>query len=542
MRSAELQAPDAVRLARSDWLFLALALPVLVFVLRAPTFLYHVIDGDESVYLVIARSILQGHLPYTAVWDNKPPGIFFLFAMGAAIFGVNVESIRLLACLAVVGTGAAIYLLVRRLTAAMLPAAFAAVVYALTSLGYGGRASNTEIFIALPVAWAFQRMAGALLDASGPRAFFWRYLLVGSLLGAAIQIKTVAVFDAAAVALITTVAIWFRPAALRPRLANLLAAGVGTALGIGLWFAIIVGAYAATGHLPEYVRANLTVNRAYASGPFVWRYLSEAIHDRLREDLLPWLIIPVSAVLVAFGSWASLASRRAGAAALIWFGCTSVAVASTGKFFGHYFLQLLPPLSVLAGLAVQEASVRWAERPRTLYAVLALALAIPGVQVFLRPLKGDARVAYQRYWKGDRFYQDTPGALADYLSPRLPPGGRIYACEAEPVVYILAHAEPSTRYVFAGYLTHEFFSQVASVDGLSELREMMRDPPAYVLLPTGRLTALPEPRFFWEVRNPAYFQELGRYLRDDYVMETSIGGVDVYRHDVGLQNNGHRKG
>jgi len=48
---------------------------VLVCVLRISTFFQSVIDWDESVYLLMSKSILDGNLPYIQVWDHKPPDI-----------------------------------------------------------------------------------------------------------------------------------------------------------------------------------------------------------------------------------------------------------------------------------------------------------------------------------------------------------------------------------------------------------------------------------------------------------------------------------
>jgi len=43
--------------------------------LRISTFFQSVIDWDESVYLLMSKSILDGNLPYIQVWDHKPPDI-----------------------------------------------------------------------------------------------------------------------------------------------------------------------------------------------------------------------------------------------------------------------------------------------------------------------------------------------------------------------------------------------------------------------------------------------------------------------------------
>ena len=67
-------------------------------VVRGPTRLPSAIEGDESLYLLIADRMRLGELPYTGVWDHKPAGLYLLFHWSLEVFGRHVASVRLLAC------------------------------------------------------------------------------------------------------------------------------------------------------------------------------------------------------------------------------------------------------------------------------------------------------------------------------------------------------------------------------------------------------------------------------------------------------------
>ena len=54
--------------------------------LRFWTLFVSVLDKDESIYILGADSLLNGNLPYTKIWDNKPPGIFILFSLAMLMF------------------------------------------------------------------------------------------------------------------------------------------------------------------------------------------------------------------------------------------------------------------------------------------------------------------------------------------------------------------------------------------------------------------------------------------------------------------------
>jgi 4-amino-4-deoxy-L-arabinose transferase-like glycosyltransferase len=104
----------------------------------------------------MADSLKNGHLPYTEIWDNKPPGIYFIFALSLLIFGNSVISIRIAACLAVAITCYLLYRMGFFLDApknrvGLLAGSF----YAVFSTTNGGLASNTEIFFAPFVVLSF---------------------------------------------------------------------------------------------------------------------------------------------------------------------------------------------------------------------------------------------------------------------------------------------------------------------------------------------------------------------------------------------------
>src|SRR2546426_975509 len=63
-------------------------LAALVFVgFRAATELTYPIYRDQAAYCMIGQSLLDGKVLYRDLWDNKPPGIFYLYAVIVKLFG-----------------------------------------------------------------------------------------------------------------------------------------------------------------------------------------------------------------------------------------------------------------------------------------------------------------------------------------------------------------------------------------------------------------------------------------------------------------------
>src|SRR5688572_4815108 len=62
--------------------------------IRFPFFFRDYIDHDESTFILIGKSITDGHLPYDFLWDLKPPLLFYIFGLVEYIFPHSLIAIR----------------------------------------------------------------------------------------------------------------------------------------------------------------------------------------------------------------------------------------------------------------------------------------------------------------------------------------------------------------------------------------------------------------------------------------------------------------
>ena len=86
----------------------AVAFAVAVLATRLGWLEREVIDVDESTFILMASHMLDGHLPYVELYDNKPPMLFLLIAGAMRAFGESLLVVRLfgafclwLSCIAV---------------------------------------------------------------------------------------------------------------------------------------------------------------------------------------------------------------------------------------------------------------------------------------------------------------------------------------------------------------------------------------------------------------------------------------------------------
>jgi hypothetical protein len=224
-----------------------------------------------------------------------------------------------------------------------------------------------------------------------------------------------------------------------------------------------------------------------------------------------WLTLPPAgkalgllAVLAAVG-W-----RRSPLLARIWLGAAVLGAIGGGNFHPHYYLQLVPPLSLLAAVGVRTL---WLSGPRPAIAAAGaagaatLALAIP--VAWATPTEQAETI-----WPADpHLVHDA--VLARYVRAHTRPRDRVLAVWADADLYYLADRRPAVRYLWS--------RNVASIPGaLQAVRHaiakrraelvLVVQPPA-TLDPSGRTAAL---------------------LRRGYRRVARIGEATVYRSRTSL--------
>ncbi|HEY5975459.1 MAG TPA: glycosyltransferase family 39 protein [Geobacteraceae bacterium] len=402
---------------------------VLSFVLRM-AFLHEPFERDEGWYAYIGQEILRGAIPYRDMIEMKPPGSFYLYALGISLFGATKEAVRVftasysvLTVLAVFGTARLVHGVRAGLFAALLCAVY------LSAPTIQASSSNTEVFMVLPVMasiYFFLKSAE-----SGRRLFL---AASGFAAGCAMLIKTVAL--PYAVLLFIFCLFIRRPAkSSRDYLLDILSL-VGPPLALaGMTFAY----FAYHGALADLIYWTVTFARKYRdimiSGPqLLW------VIKLLAPELALMTLVAIPTAL-----W--LAVARRGLASLLLVGLILAALAAVllpGKNFPHYFIQLIPPLAVMAGIGLAEVSRRKG---------LLLYLTVPVVAgLFAYSVKEDYKfylvyspqlVSMAKY--GPTFADSE--TVAAYLKERTEPTDYIFQWGFEPELYFLANRRAPVPYI-----------------------------------------------------------------------------------------------
>ncbi len=488
-----------------------LAVAAVTVLLRAPSFVYPIMDIDEGSYAAIASRMLTGGLPYRDGVENKFPAIFYLYTAVFELFGrYDMRAVHAVAALAALGTalaaGAIAATLVRRRGADELAARrarwLAATLYAVFSTTYEPKllAANTELFAVLPASLAVL----VYLRARGrPSAF----LATGTLCACALLFKQVAGLLLVALTADRLIRGLLRRE-LRRSVIDLILVGLGV-VGVAGTVAVI------------FWRQGILRDAVFWSWTYVFHHYIPAAAEsggfvtRLLKCFLPFAL--AMSPLLFLG-------RRVewrGDALVVWLWLTAMTGAAFigGRMYGHYFLLTVPPLSVLAGvggsgwLAAASSGAR-----RRLAAVIALmAFGFLGAAWLFRG-------ATDSWLKLSPDYRRASA----YVRERTQPDDRLFVWGWFPALYLDADRVPASRFVYTHLLTGARSQSGATTRGhlVPEawpmlMEDLERARPAYILDTSPGRYDYPFP--------PEQYPALAQLLSSSYRLETEIEGIRLFK-------------
>ena len=417
-----------------------LRLVALTVITRLPAILFfHPID-DESIYAVVGNAIVAGGRPYLDAIERKPPLLFWTYAAIVRITGeYNWVALHVVSTLWVLATLAGLYVLARRLFDHDAGVVAALMYTVFQPWGFWKNlAFNGEVLMNLPIVWGWA-------IALGPPLTRRRFELTasGALLGAACLLKQPAAIAAVPLGLLVFHR-RYRDAQGYSAADATLQAGLFTA-GFSAPIAAAALVLARQGVLQEGIYWTIT---NHAATLVFW--------NRGVENTLAFgaacLPVLVAAALSLRDSrrWSLRAAERW--ALLAWLTASAVGAAAGGRFYPHYYIQLLPPLAVLAApelarLWFQQrgTSLVWSRRGTQAWIALSACvfLAVNSAGLWLR--RGEA-------------------PEVTYVREHSQPGDRIFVWGQSTNFYLEARRTPASRYIATFPLTGYIFGPRIEID------------------------------------------------------------------------------
>ena len=453
------------------WCLLAVIVFGLVLVIRI-RLLEIPFERDEGEYAYAGQLMLQGIPPYKLAYNMKFPGTYAAYAVIMSIFGQTIGAIHLGLLLVNAATIVLIFLLGRRL---MNPTAgiAAAMSYAILSMSPSvlGLAAHATNFVVLPV------VGGTLLLLNeSDRQQFGRLFASGLLFGLAVLMKQPALFFIVFAAIYLVSKGVQRGTRLRDISLESLFFTVGVILPLGIALLLLWRA----GVFDRFWFWAIDYARQY--GTLV--PLSEAPQIFLRSVRevvgAGWTLWMLAGIGVVVG----LLDNRVRASVIFLLGlllASALAVCPGFYFRYHYFVLVLPAVSLLVGAAISKFSDLLAGR--TIFVrfmpllVLCAALSAPILSdrtllFTLSPIEACRRI-----------YPESPFPeslrIAEYVREHTRPDDTIAVLGSEPQIYFYSQRRSATGYIYVyGLMEPQKYARQMQEEMMGEIE---RARPMYLV-------------------------------------------------------------
>ena len=429
------------------------------------------LERDEGEYAYAGQLLLQGIPPYKLAYNMKFPGTYAAYAVIMSIFGQTVIGIHLGLLLVNAATIALIFFLGRRLVNTTVGIA-AAASYAVLSvspsvLGFAGHATH---FVILPV------LGGTLLllDESDRQAF-GRLFASGLLFGLGLLMKQPAIFFILFGAIYL---LWrdSRRVGLNTILLRNLIFDAGVILPFGitcflLWYAGVFKQF--WFWTIDYARQYGSLVPLSQASQIFFRSVTEVISTG-------WALWVFAGIGVVAGLW----DRRTRASTRFLLGLLgfSVLALCSGFYFRfHYFILVLPAVSLLVGVAISKLSdLTDSHTSMTRFIPLLLLGAALSLPIFLgkKFFFGVSPVEACRM-----IYPESPFPesirIAEYVRDHTSQNDTIVVLGSEPQIYFYSNRHSGTGYIYTYCLMEP--QKYARQMQQEMIREIERAHPKYLV-------------------------------------------------------------
>lgn len=488
--------------------FAVIGIILLTLVTRLPILLHPFPIDDEAGYSLIANEIVDGGHPYIDAVDRKPPLLYWTYAAVFEVAGkYNWMALHVVSLIWTLATMAGLYVIGKQLfdretgiVAALLYSVFQPWV------SYKNLAFNGEMVMNLAVVWAWA--IGLRRSASRLRP---ELLLAGALLCAGFLLKQPAAIAA------VPLGIYLLLPSYRANRDLTVTNSIIQAAILTLGFFITLGSVAI-----------VLWKQGILHEAFYWTIADHDIpHVFWRKAFVNSLIFVGVCLPLIIGAIMSCRDKNA-----IWVGRTAeriallgllaasmIGAAAGGRFYEHYYIQLIPSLALLAApyyaqLWTEKMSPpHWVLRPSITYAWLAFTIVAFSIS----------------HWLG-LAAQRKPLETERYLLKHSAPNDRIFVWGHKTRIYLNARRRPACRYILTFPLTGSVFggplpgfntrSRILPGAWPTLQHDFEKHPPAYIV------DLYSQPGALYPVRD---FPILAKLLNEQYQPVARTAEGVIYR-------------
>jgi 4-amino-4-deoxy-L-arabinose transferase-like glycosyltransferase len=448
-------------------------LTIVTLLLRMPFWFTDRFNWDESTFLLVGASILDGHLPYTVAWDIKPPFTFGWMALFLTVFGDSIVSVRIGGALFVLGTAFLVYLIALGFASRTYSILAGLVQIGLAGFYFGGQSTMSEHLATLPALLAIYAVMRGRMR---PRAA----VVIGIVVAIAVLSRMNMAYLAVALGLLILVAPGYE--SIRERLL------VSTAYALGglsiasllaliywlpgefdtLWFSVYESSLIYSGEQAGMVASAITLAKALLG----WG---------VRSPFLLLTVVGLSAAgaFLLLGQWVGRPDARY--SIFVFFASLAtllLSILSSGGAHDHYALQLFPFISVFFAVALSRIAPRGKQRAGAITVTLLLMALSTG------PTIDKARFLWDRHEQGLPLTHGLSFWAADLIRQQGLADYSIYAMERNLLYWLLDKPIPALLVTHPSNIVYPVLLELLyGPEATPEvpLREILAQSPTFII-------------------------------------------------------------
>lgn len=482
---------------------------LLAFLIRIPFFSVPP-ERDEGGYATVAQIVLDGGMPYRDVVNFRAPGVYYIYAFLFKIFGERVEALRIGSAIFAILTSFIIFKFAGRMYGGSV-GLLASLIYAVFSSGplVQGSLANCEAFMMLPI------VAATYIFYLGYKEHNRQYFfLSGIVTGVAYLIKEAALPNLLLlfIFLPLTCDRSTKSVFIKQLFKKFLIVSAGFALPIIAFYAYLY----VNNALFDYLIGVYNWNKGYGTYSFdiFWRRLIDrGVYALGREYSFLWIasLIAASVMIIADRTIENLY-------AVLWILFSFVGVSLGSYFWPHYFIQMIPSLSIAAAYGLTKLYMGFKSQRSFIKTASLVSVIILSISIWYG-IKTDYKfyITYtpdeisRNIYGGDIFV--TAKKVAMYVKERTEPSDFVYQNRWDAEIYFLSNRRSPTKY------TDHLFVHISPdpIKSIGELRDsLFYKEPKYII---------------WFNPRPGELSEfvVKPIIDVKYELETEIDGVKIYR-------------
>ncbi len=483
-------------------------------------------ERDEGIYSYFGTLVLEGKIPYKDFYETKFPGLFYFYGLIVGLFGDTVQGMHKGFTWVNIISMVFIYFAGRNLFSPVA-GIISAITFAFVSLtpNLSGFTVQSEHAVSLFISMGL--FFYSLTKTSGKLIY---YVLMGFALSCAFMVKTTAVFMAVWGGLLIVTDFWFtKPRVWKNFWKQIFAYAVGGFSIIIVLFLII----ASKGSFKDMIYWTIDHAKQYASGmPYeegvkYFKYTRDAIIENHKFFWYHSLLTVVLCLMRPI----NIKYKILGVTLL---GFSFLTIVPGYFFYGHYWIQIVPGLALVAGLtfysvmAILQNALNF-KQPIIKWIYLGIFAALtfnhvstlksyyyhPNYERVLRAVYGNN--PFPEAWE-----------VGQYINSHSKPEDNIVLIGSEPQIYFYTHKKSPSR--------HAYFTSIVNnvKDHKLWQKEFAKDTekanPKFVVFFKHQFSLLVQPNVDTWV-----FDWANKYITDNYQIVGLVDMIDgqqsVYKYN-----------